>query len=97
MKVGVLRAPGFGRFSRAWLVADTGGHRLLCRSLLGRRHYAIPGGAAVTVVAGTWADALEIDAAAEKLRILLLKDGPAPAVVARSLAPERVSAARVQV
>ena len=95
MKVGVIEAPGFGRFSRAWLVSDTGGHRLLCRSLLGRRHYAIPAAPAVTVIPGMWADALEIDAAAEKLRILLLKDGPAPALVARSLAPEPVPAARV--
>jgi hypothetical protein len=95
MQVGVLRAPGFGRFSRAWLVSDTEGHRLLCRSLLGRRHYAIPGSPTVTVIPGGWADAVEIDAEAEKLRILLLKDGPAPALVARSLAPEPLSAGRV--
>ena len=97
MKVGILSVPGFGRFSRAWLVADTGGHRLLCRSLRGRRHYEIPGRPAVEIVPGAWADAVEIDAAAGKLRILLLKDGPAPALVARSLAPEPVSDHRVEV
>ena len=94
-RVGVLRAPGFNRFSRAWLVFDTGGERLLRRSLRGRRHYEIPRGASAAIRPGTWGDTIEIEAAAEKLQILILKDGPAASVVARSIAPERVSEARV--
>ena len=94
-RVGVLRAPGFNRFSRAWLVVDTGGHRLLRQSIRGRRRYEIPHGAPFSISPGTWADLLEVDVAAEKLRILLLKDGPAPALVARSLAQEPLSEASV--
>ena len=87
-RVGVLRAPGFNRFSRAWLVADSGGHRLLRQSIRGRRHYEIPAEAPFTIRPGTWADTVEVELPAEKLQILLLKDGPAPPLVARSLAPE---------
>ena len=94
-RVGVLHAPGFNRFSRAWLVVDTGGHRLLRQSIRGRRRYEIPHGAPFSISPGTWADLLEVDVAAEKLRILLLKDGPAPALVARSLAQEPLSEASV--
>lgn len=94
-RIGVLSAPGFNRFSRAWLVADSGGHRLLRRSLRRRRHYELPRGADFTIRPGTWADVLEVDAAAGKLQILLLKDGPAPALVARSLGQEPLSRASV--
>ena len=94
-RVGVLRAPGFNRFSRAWLVVDSEGHRLLRQSIRGRRHYRIPAGAAFSIRPGSWADTVEIEAAAEKLQILLMKDGPAPPLVARSLAPEPLSARRV--
>ncbi|HEX6642561.1 MAG TPA: hypothetical protein VF215_15690, partial [Thermoanaerobaculia bacterium] len=95
-RVGVLRAPGFNRFSRAWLVADSGGHRLLRQSIRGRRHYEIPADASFSIRQGTWADTVDVEAAAEKLQILLLKDGPAPPLVARSLAPEPLSGRRVE-
>ena len=94
-RVGILHAPGLGRFCPGWLVADSAGHRLLARTWRGVRQAEVVQPAAVTVVPGSWADVLEIDAAAEKLRILLLKDGPAPVLVARSFAPEPLSGTRV--
>lgn len=95
MRVGVLQAPGIGRFQRAWLVSDGGGHRVLARTWRGRRQVRVEDTAAPRLQAGAWADLLETAGPAEKLRILLFRDGPAPALVVRSLAPEPVHGGRV--
>lgn len=94
-RVGILRAPGLGRFTRAWLVAGPDGNRLLGRSILGPREVEVPTGGEVAVRTGTWADEVEVGTPAGKLQILLLKDGPAPALVARVLAEEPPPALRV--
>lgn len=95
-RVGILRAPGLGRFTRAWLVVAPGGNRLLGRSLLGRRIVEVPSGNEVGLRAGAWADRLDVTTAAGKLQILLLKDGPAPRLVARALAEEPLPGRRVE-
>jgi hypothetical protein len=95
-RVGVLRAPGLGRFTRGWLVAGPDGNRLLGRSLRGGRVVEVPTGGVVALVSGSWADRLDVTISAEKLQILLLKDGPAPALVARALAAEPLSERRVE-
>ena len=94
-RIGVLDAPGIGRFSLGWLVSDSAGHQVLASTWRGTRAVRIEGTPAVELEGGTWADELGIGAPAEKLRILLLKDGPAPALALRALAPEPVSGARV--
>lgn len=96
-RVGVLHAPGIGRFQRAWLVSDESGHRLLARTWRGRREVRVDDAGPPQLHAGAWADLLETAGPAEKLRILLFKDGPAPALVARSLAPEPVRGPRVDI
>lgn len=95
-RVGVLRAPGLGRFTRAWLVVGQDGSRLFGRTLRGSRAVEVPTGAEVALVPGSWADRLDLTGAAGKLQILLLKDGPAPPLVARALAAEPLSDRRVE-
>ena len=94
-RAGVLGAPRIGRFQAAWLVADARGHRLLARTWRGSRHVEIRPPLTVELRPGAWADLLEIGTEAGELRILLLKDGPAPALVTRSLASEPVMESRV--
>ena len=95
-RVGILRAPGLGRFTRGWLIDGSEANLLLGRSLLGRRIVQIPAGGAVAVHAGSWADRLDVTTAAGKLQILLLKDGPAPGLVARALTAEPLYGRRVE-
>jgi hypothetical protein len=94
-RVGVLQAPGIGRFQRAWLVFDTGGQRLLARTWRGRREVPIGPPGAAHLRPGAWADLLELSGETPNLRILLFKDGPAPVLVTRSLSPEPVADSRV--
>ena len=94
-RVGILRAPGLGRFTRAWLVVGPDESRLLGWSLRGRQRVEVPIGGEVALRSGSWADQLEVGSPAEKLQILLLKDGPAPGLVARALAAEPLSGRRV--
>ena len=94
-RVGVLSAPGIGRFQRGWLVFDTGGQRLLAATWRGRREVRIPRPDDLTVRPGTWADLLDLESAAQKIRILLFKDGPDPVLVTRLLAPEPAVGSRV--
>ena len=94
-RVGVLEAPGIGRFQRAWLVFDTGGQRLLARTWRGRREVRVAPPEAAHLRPGAWADLLEVTGGPRKLRILLFKDGPAPVLVTRSLSPEPAAASRV--
>lgn len=95
VRAGVLSAAGIGRFQRGWLLEDSSGHRLLARTWRGVRQVAIPPDAGVSVDAGTWGDLLRIDTERGEFRILLLKDGPAPALVTRSLRPEPALGSRV--
>ena len=95
-RIGFLRAPGIGRFTRGWLVAGPDGGRVLGRALFGRRTVEVPAGGEVALRSGSWADRLEVTTPAGKLQILLLKDGPAPALVARALAAEPPSERRVE-
>lgn len=94
-RIGVLRAPGLGRFQLGWLVCEPGANRVLASSLRGRRRVTVPFPASARIAPGTWADVLEVEAPAAKLRILLLKDGPAPALVAHALALEPADRGRV--
>lgn len=95
-RAAVLQAPGMGRFQKAWLVSDGDGLRLLAASWRGRREVAIAAPAPAVLETGTWADLLEVGNEAEKLRILLLKDGPDPALVLRAIAAEPLTGSRVQ-
>ncbi|HEX6589567.1 MAG TPA: DUF4126 domain-containing protein [Longimicrobiales bacterium] len=95
-RIGVLRAPGLGRFTRAWLVVAPEGNRLLGRSVAGRRVVEVPRDNGVALTPGAWADRIDVTGAAGKLQILLLKDGPAPALVARALAEEPLPERRVE-
>lgn len=94
-RAAILSAPSIGRFQAAWLVADAHGHRLLARTWLGTRHVEIRPLLTLDLRPGAWADLLEIGTAAGKFRVFLLKDGPAPALVMRSLASEPVTESRV--
>lgn len=94
-RAGVLEAPGIGRFQAAWLVSDAHGHRLLARTWRGTRHVEILPPVSVRLIPGTWADRLDIASREAALRIFLLKDGPPPVVIVRSLAPEPPAESRV--
>lgn len=97
-RVGVVRAPGFPRFRAGWLVLGPDAARIVGRGWTGRtRLLQLPAERSTELTPGTWTDLIRIDTDGTELRILLLKDGPTPALVMRALAPEPGPVGRVPI